>query len=151
MMSKMEEDGRTAQRSTLGTRDRSASARRAEGRLGRTRKNRTPVLGVKPGGRPVSDITQRQRKALHAGGGSEQPKPENVESLTDYRPCEMKYEVSLSFSGQAGAVMSELMTNLHVDTPNDLAKRAIALLLSAQGKEILLRDPKTGGVRAVEA
>ena len=150
-MSKMAADGRTAQRSTLGTSVSSASARRAEGRLGRTRKNRTPGLVVKPGGRPVSDMTQQHRKTLHAAEASEQPEPENVESLTDYRPSEMKYEVSLTFSGEAGAVMSELMTSLHVDTPNDLAKRAIALLLSAQGKEILLRDPKTGGVRAVEA
>ena len=35
------------------------------------------------------------------------------------------------------------------DNANEVAKRAIALLLSAQGKEILLRD-RNGKVEAVE-
>lgn len=150
-MSKMAEDGKTAQRSTLGMRSSSASARRANARLGRTRKSGTPVLTVQQGGRSVSDVTQRHRKAFHAAGASGQPQPENVESLADHRPSEVKYEVSLTFSGQAGAVMSELMTYLDVDTPNEVVKRAIPLLLSAKEKKILLRDPKTGMVEVVEA
>ena len=78
-----------------------------------------------------------------------QPEPEDVDSLTGLT-SEMKYEVSLTFSGAAGDSMGELMVTYNAPTPNDLAKRAIALLLSAQGKDILLRDQKTGATRAVQ-
>jgi len=46
--------------------------------------------------------------------------------------------------------MRELMTDLRVNSPNEVAKRAIALLLSAREKDILLRDRKTGALEAVE-
>ena len=75
---------------------------------------------------------------------------ENVESLESYRPTGRKYQVALTLSGGAGAAMSKLMTDLNADTPNEVVLRAIALLASAQGKEILLRDPKTGATEAIE-
>jgi len=75
---------------------------------------------------------------------------ENVESLEKYRPGSRKYQVSLTLSGEAGASMSQLMTQLGAESPNEVVLRAIALLASAQGKEILLRDRKTGMTEAVE-
>jgi len=76
--------------------------------------------------------------------------PENVSSLADYQPENKKHVVSLSFSGGAATAISELMTTLQVPNANEVAKRAIALLLSAQGKEIILRNPKTGETQTVE-
>jgi hypothetical protein len=78
-----------------------------------------------------------------------QPEPEPVESL-DGLTSEMKYEVYLAFSGAAGNNIGELMATYNAPNPNDLAKRAIALLLSAKGKDILLRDRTTGDTRAVQ-
>jgi hypothetical protein len=75
---------------------------------------------------------------------------ESVESLAKYKPVSRNYKVSLTFSGEAGAAMSGLMTELGVNIPNEVAKLAIALLASARGKEILLRDPVTGAVEVVE-
>lgn len=75
---------------------------------------------------------------------------EPVTNLDKYKPSGKTYEVSLKFSGEAGASMRDLMEKLEVDNPNEVALRAIALLLSAQGKDILLRDPKTGRSEAVE-
>ena len=75
------------------------------------------------------------------------PQPENVSELP--RPGTKKYDVSLTFSGDAAKDMNELIANLGADNANEVAKRAIALLLSAQGKEILLRD-RNGKVEAVE-
>lgn len=74
--------------------------------------------------------------------------PENVPSLTDYLPNAKKYEVSLSFTGEAAKAIDDLMDSLEVDSANEVAKRAIALLLSAQGKEILLKD-RNGKIQAV--
>lgn len=76
--------------------------------------------------------------------------PENVESLAKYRPSGRKYQVSLTLSGEAGTSMSQLMTQLNAENPNEVVLRAIALLVSAQGKEILLRDRKTGTTEAIE-
>jgi len=78
------------------------------------------------------------------------PDIENVPSLADYIPSSKAYEISLRFVGEAGATIRSLMVTLNVDSPNEVAKRAIALLASAQGKEVLLRDPKTGATEAVE-
>jgi hypothetical protein len=86
---------------------------------------------------------------LRAVGGSGQPEPENVENLADYKPSSKTYRVSLAFSGEAGAAISSLMTKLNVDDPNEVVKPAIALLLSAQGRDILLRDPETGAVKMI--
>ena len=76
--------------------------------------------------------------------------PEEVESLLNYLPGSKRYQVFLTFSGEAGATMGSLMVTLNASSPNEVAKRAIALLVSAQGKEILLRDPKTGTTETVE-
>jgi hypothetical protein len=75
---------------------------------------------------------------------------ENVESLAKYKPISRNYEVSLTFSGEAGAAMSGLMADLGVKIPNEVVKLAIALLVSARGKEILLRDPVTGAIEVVD-
>jgi hypothetical protein len=75
------------------------------------------------------------------------PQPENVSELP--LPGTKKYDVSLSFSGDAARGISELMADLGAADANEVAKRAIGLLLSAQGKEILLRD-RNGKVEAVE-
>lgn len=77
---------------------------------------------------------------------------ETVSNLDKYRPGSKKlgvYEVSLSFSGKAGENISDLMAELHASTPDEVVLRAIGLLLSAKGKEILLRD-EDGTVEAVE-
>jgi hypothetical protein len=78
------------------------------------------------------------------------PDPVKVTSLADYRPTGRSYEVSITFSGDAAVSMSKLMVQLKVDNPNDVVKRAIALLLTAEGKQILLVDPKTGTAETVE-
>lgn len=80
----------------------------------------------------------------------ESPSPDNIESLAEHRVSTRKYEASLTFSGEAGEVIRELMSRLGVDSPNDVVLRAITLLVSAQGKEVLLRDAKTGALEAVE-
>jgi len=77
---------------------------------------------------------------------------EPVDSLDQYKPASKKigeYEVSLTFSGSAGRSISDLMEWLDVKTPNEVVLRAIALLLSAKGKEILLKD-NAGTVESVE-
>lgn len=150
-MSRMSEDGGTAHGSAPSPHGSSADGRRTNVRLGHIPKNSTPVLAMLPTNRSAPAVTRQHRKAFRAVRASRQPEPENVESLAMYKPGSRKYEVSLTFSGQAGVVMSELMTDLRVDTPNEVVKRAIPLLLSAQGKEILLRDPKTGAIEIVEA
>jgi hypothetical protein len=77
-----------------------------------------------------------------------QPKPENVTNIG--KLAEKQYEVYLKFSDDAGEAMSDLITSLGADSANEVAKRAIALLLEAVGKEILLKDPKTGKTRAID-
>lgn len=79
----------------------------------------------------------------------EPAEPEDVPNLDRYRPGTKKYQVSLAFSGDAAKDMDVLMINLKAASANEVAKRAIALLLSAQGKEILLRD-RSGKVETVE-
>ena len=76
--------------------------------------------------------------------------PENVASFEKYRPAGKTYKVALNLSGAAGEDMSELMTRLNTENPNEVVLRAIALLISAQGKDILLRDRKTGASETVD-
>lgn len=147
-MSRMPDDGRTAAESALSARGSSADSRRAGARPGRIPKNGTTVLVLKPHGRSLA-VTRRHRKTLRAIRASGQPTAENVENLAKYRPRTREYEVSLTFSGQAAADMNELMSDLDVDTPSEVIKHAIPLLLSARGKEILLRDPKTGTIEII--
>ena len=148
-MSRIPDDGRTADGSASCARGSSAAARRASARLGRIPKNSTPVLALKPHSRSPAVTRRRRKTTLHTTRASEQPTTENVESLAMYRPSSREYEVSLTFSGQAAAVMSALMNDLDVDTPSEVIKHAIPLLLSTRGKEILLRDPKTGAIEIV--
>ena len=148
-MSRMPEDGSPAHGAALGARGSSLSAQRTNARLGTSPKSATPVLAIKPTGRPRTASRQR-RKSLRAVRAPEQPAPENVENLATYRALTREYQVSLTFSGQAAAVISELMKDLGVDTPNEVVKQAIPLLLSARGKEILLRDPATGAIEIVK-
>ena len=89
--------------------------------------------------------------SLQAVGDYTRSAPENVESLDGYRPEIKIYHVSINFSGQAGAGIRDLMTDLDAENPNEVVKRAVALLLSARGKEIFLREPRTGMVELVEA
>jgi hypothetical protein len=83
-----------------------------------------------------------------AGEGFRVTQPENVANFE--RPSGRQYQVSLNFSGEAGAAIKQLMVNLGVDSPNEVAKRAIAFLLAAQGKEVLLKDPKTGDTELIQ-
>jgi hypothetical protein len=113
-------------------------------------KNSVPVLATEPTDCPDSASVLRQSKGLRAVGGFGRSESENVKSLAKYRSGSKKYQASLTFSGEASTVMGELMTRLDVDNPNDVVLRGIAILVSAQGKEILLRDLETGAVEAVE-
>lgn len=76
-----------------------------------------------------------------------QPQPQNVTQLP--RSGAKPTEVSLNFSGDAANDMNELMASLGAENANEVAIRAIALLLSAQGKEILLKD-RNGKIEAVQ-
>jgi hypothetical protein len=113
-------------------------------------KNTVPVFTTESAHRPGPAPVLRQRRGLRAVGDLGRSELENIESLAKYRPGTKKYQASLTFSGEASAVMAELMTSLEVDSPNEVLLRAIALLVSAQGKEILLRDLRTGALEAVE-
>jgi hypothetical protein len=113
-------------------------------------KNTVPVLAIELTDRPDPAQAFQQRKSLWGIDDFRQSKPENVVSLVKYKPATKKYRVSITFSGEAGAIIADLMIGLEVDSPNDVVLRAIALLVSAQGKEILLRDLKTGALDAVE-
>jgi hypothetical protein len=153
-MSSDREDGRRGETSVvaLAPRRTSATGVRAKSRMGRRPKGKAYIRAVEPtdrldSGRPL--IT-RQRKGFETTENSERSGPEKIESLERYIPGGKKYEVSLTFSGEAGAKIGELMTKLDVDTPNEVVKLTIALLLSAQGKEILFRDPETGVVEVVD-
>lgn len=95
-------------------------------------------------------VLMHQRGRLQTANDPEQSVTESVESLAEYRPRSRKYEVSLTFSGDAGTALSELMTELGVSSANEVVKLSIALLVSARGKEILLRDPKTAIVEIAE-
>lgn len=75
---------------------------------------------------------------------------EIIDSLAEYRPGSTTYEVSLTFKGEAGILFGMLMSEFNTDNPNEVVKRGIALLMSAHGKEILLKDPKTGAIEIVE-
>jgi hypothetical protein len=113
-------------------------------------KNILPVRATEPTDRLDPAPILRQCKGLQAVGDFGRSKLENVETLAKYRPGTKKYQASLTFLGEAGTVIGELMTGLEVDSPNEVVLRAIGLLVSAQGKEILLRDLKTGALEAVE-
>jgi hypothetical protein len=82
----------------------------------------------------------------------EEQNPDNsrVQSLSNYRLSGKTYSVSLRFADEAADSMSELMAKLNTDNPNDVMRRAFALLLMTQGKQILLMDPETGTTEAVE-
>jgi hypothetical protein len=77
---------------------------------------------------------------------------ESVSSLNKYQPSGKKYEVSLTFSGDAATDIKDLMTWLEVENPNEVALRAIALLhlAKSKGKDIALRDPKNGSYEDVD-
>lgn len=45
---------------------------------------------------------------------------EPIDSLDSYRPAAKKYEVSLTFSGDAGHDIEELMVTMAVATPNEV-------------------------------
>jgi hypothetical protein len=143
------EDGRSAQTAPLTTLSASDRGKRVERRPRRKPRDKISALGNGVSTQLDRAIPNRH-KALRVIEGFRQPGPENVESLADYKPGSKTYRVSLAFSGEAGSAMGRLMANLKVDNPNEVVKPAIALLLSAQGKEILLRDPQTGAVQMVE-
>lgn len=124
--------------------------RESQGRMRLKPKSTVSVSPPEPTVRPGPALVLRQRKELQAVGDLGRSKPENVESLAKYRARTQKYRASLTFSDEAGTVIGELMYRLEVDSPNEVVLRAIALLVSAQGKEILLRDLKTGALEAVE-
>jgi hypothetical protein len=144
-MSRTAGAGSTGQAAHLTMLGAPASGRKVR----RSPKNRVSVLAAEVPS-SLDPAVPQQRKALKAIRGFGQHEPENVESLANYKPVSKTYWVSLAFSGEAGSAMSELMTKLKVDNPNEVVKPALALLLSAQGKEILLRDPETGAVEMVE-
>jgi len=127
------------------------SAVKARGSMRLKPKRTLHVLATEPTGLPDSLPGLRQRKRPQAIEDSGRYKPAKVESLAMYRPDIKKYKASLIFSGEAGTVIGELMTKLEVDSANEVVLRAIALLVSAQGKEILLRDVETGAFETVEA
>jgi len=70
--------------------------------------------------------------------------PEKVESLDAYRSEAKTYDVSIAFTGEAAATMRRLMNVLGTSNPNDVAKRAIALLDEATQKDLILRDRQSG-------
>ena len=153
-MSSTTDDGQRGGTSVVALNQRGTwpASVRAKGKMGRKLKSMVPSPA-----RAVADrfdscraVASRQRKGLRATENFGQLSPQNVESLEKYMPGSEKYQVSLTFSGEAGARISELMAKLGVDTPNEVVKFTIALLLSAQGKEILFRDPETGVVQTVE-
>jgi hypothetical protein len=129
----------------------SAIGRRAKGRSRRKSKVGGPtlVLVVEPSASNLACLTRRivTRATVQ---NLESCAPEDVKSLANYEPRSKTYRVSLIFSGEAGSIMRELMAELQVNTPNEVVKPAISLLMSAVGKEILLRDPKTGTVNLIE-
>jgi hypothetical protein len=86
----------------------------------------------------------------HATQAFMQSIPINIDSLAKYRPVSKNHQVSIAFSGEAGAAMGRLMSKLELANPNDVVKLAIALLLTVQGREIRLTDTKTGEVQVVE-
>jgi hypothetical protein len=154
IMSSTAEHGRRGDASVvpLAPRDPSVAAARARGRVRRRARGKISTRAVELTDRLGSRhlVESRQGKGIETTENSGQVRPENVEDLAKYLPGSKKYQVSLTFSGEAGTRISELMATLDVDTPNELVKITIALFLSAQGKEILFRDPRTGVVEVVE-
>lgn len=125
------------------------SAERSRGRV-RKAKNTFPHSVTPQVDRTDPATLMRQRRGLQSAKDLDRPVTESVESLAKYRPRSRKYEVSLTFSGDAGTALSELMRELGVSNANEVVKLSIALLVSARGKEILLRDPKTAVVEIAE-
>jgi hypothetical protein len=146
------DDGRSTETLALTATSASTGGRRARSRRRcKPPKDGGPTLVLAPGPSSCVELAHPYQSNVEwAAQGFELSDPENVESLAKYKPRRKTYRVSLIFSGEAGSVMDELMTELEVDNPNEVIKPALALLLSARGKEILLRDPKTGVVGLVE-
>lgn len=119
-------------------------------RGGRSPKSTIPYSATGRTDRADAAVLTHRRRGLGGAIGPDQLVTESVESLAKYRPGSRKYEVSLTFSGEAGNAMSQLMTDLGVNSANEVVKLTIALLVSARGKEILLRDPVTGVMEMVE-
>jgi hypothetical protein len=149
MMNHITQGSGPAETSALSASTASKAAR-AKGSTRRKVKNRVPVLAAESIGRSDRELVLARRKGLHVVRNFGPPKPENIESLAKYKPDSKKYQVSLTFFGEAGAAMNELMRQLKVDSPNEVVKLTIALLVSARGKEILLKDRETGEVEVVE-
>ena len=151
-MSRTTEDGRAAKVSALSVRGASGGVARAGRRIRRKPKERVPLLVAESNDppEPYNVPIPHQRRGLQGIGDFGQPEPEKVENLEKYRPVSRKYQVSLTFSGEAGTSMSDLISKLNVCDPDEVILRAIALLVSVQEKEVLIRDPKTGLVEIVE-
>jgi hypothetical protein len=143
--------GRAPETSRLASARTSASGRRGRGWSRRKLKGNGLTLVLGPESPACPDPAgPRQHKVAKAVQNLVSSCPENIESLANYKPRSKTYSVSLTFSGEACSVMSKLMAELKVDNPNEVIKPALSLLISALGKEILLRDPKTGIVDLVE-
>jgi len=128
--------------------------REAAGMSRRKQRAGTPVLVLVP---PRAAARNHLRSSVRhsspqaAAGDHARSVPENVENLEGYRPGIKIYHVSINFSGEAGAGIRDLMTDLGAESPNEVVKRAVALLLSVRGKEIIVREPRTGMLELVEA
>lgn len=118
--------------------------------MGLKRKNTSHIRATQTTDRFRRPTLLRKFKEIQTVESAETSSLGNIESLEKYRLTTKKYQASLTFSGEAGEIMRELMSKLEVDSPNEVVLRAITLLVSAQGKEILLRDAKTGALEAVE-
>ena len=138
-------------RETLAWVPTSSRRRRTTARQRRQPRDGTPTLKIVPDEHDRLSLAHlSEHKIVQSSGDVSEPTPENVERLDNYKPRGRTYKVSLIFAGEASSAISKLMTELKAENPNDVIKHALALLLSAQGKEILLRDPKTGAVTLVE-
>jgi len=147
-MSKSAEDKKAARIPGLVVRSFAFSAARGGGRSRRL-KDALPSSTTPRADRTNLAELVRQGRRLRAVKDCARAGVEHVESLANYKPVSRHYEVSLSLSGEAGVAMSGLMTDLGVNSPNEVVKLTIALLVSARGKEILLRDLMTGTVEVV--
>lgn len=52
------------------------------------------------------------------------------------------HKISLSFNEKTSEIIEDISKNLRT-TPDQVVSQAIALLMKAQGKKIILRDEKT--------
>jgi hypothetical protein len=65
-------------------------------------------------------------------------------------PSRSPLRISLEFTGEAAAELADLMSKLKTTDADSLALKALGLLASAKGKEIILRDPLTGDTAGVD-